>query len=459
VEAEAEAQVEAEVEAEAEAEEQAAEEGKSREAAPQEVSTLCGGPPGAASAASTTDTAAGFSGESMEPPLLLTDIDQLKSENNFLTEQLVEASMESAANFESFSNDRNALCQLAQDLRRRLHHEQAERARCSALLSAAQESLEKIAAENLQMAEGLMRYHSENPGLTSETSRSIDALWDVHRRETAQLRLAAEQRGQECEQLRLFVRQQTSQANSTILEITRRNVELEERLREARRLLEQHGLPGPVGADPPPAPEATPLLSGQLPLPRDAQGNGGGSRSHGGHAPSRTPPRLRRIASGPARLGASAAMHGTRAMAVAEPMAMAPAPNRYSAVEGSISEAAPCQGPRTPPNGRGHTARGLEDSKLGSALVSGTAPVGSQSPREANSQCGASAEGLQSRRGSPQASPLMGLDGRYMGRGVMPPAAHLRAGEQRRSDQLERSLDRLSAEMRRRHEEARFAAQ
>merc|ERR1719408_53349 len=56
-------------------------------------------------------------------------IDALKSENNRLTEQLVEQSLETAQHFESFSNDRNALLVFSQELRQQLQQEQIERGR------------------------------------------------------------------------------------------------------------------------------------------------------------------------------------------------------------------------------------------------------------------------------------------------------------------------------------------
>merc|ERR1712061_590881 len=101
--------------------------------------------------------------------------------------------------------------------------------------------------------------------------KTIDALWTVHRRETGRLRFEVQQRLQELEQMRRFVSQQATQANATILEMARRNLELEDRLREACRLLEEHGLrpPSPI---PSPSSGATAVatLPVEEPLPTAA---------------------------------------------------------------------------------------------------------------------------------------------------------------------------------------------
>lgn len=194
--------------------------------------------------------------ESMLPTQGEQCIDQLKNENNRLTEQLVEASLESAQNFESFSNDRNALWNFAQELRTRVQNEQSERQRCAALLESTQEALERLAAENLQMAEDLMRARSGERSATTTAAttpsvglpdKTIDALWTVHRREVGRLRQEVQERLQECDQMRRFVSQQASQANATILEMARRNLELEDRLRETCKSLEDHGISIPSG--------------------------------------------------------------------------------------------------------------------------------------------------------------------------------------------------------------------
>merc|ERR1719324_701060 len=136
------------------------------EAAPAREATITDEAQDAGAASSTGESLAGSglrrAGEPGAPGLdhgrlSPRSVDQLKSENNRLTEQLVEASLTSAQNFESFSNDRNALWRFAQDLRQRVQSEQLERARCEALLSSTREALEKLRAENLQMSEDLLR--------------------------------------------------------------------------------------------------------------------------------------------------------------------------------------------------------------------------------------------------------------------------------------------------------------
>jgi hypothetical protein len=176
-------------------------------------------------------------------------LEEVKNENNRLTEQLVEASLESAQNFESFSNDRNALWNLTQELRSRVQAEQTERQHCTAMLTSTQEALERLATENVQLAEELMRSRASEQHIKSGAAlpeKTVNALWTVHQREISRLRSEIQQRVQECEHLRQFVRQQATQANATILEMARRNLELEEKFSEACRALEEHGLTPPA---------------------------------------------------------------------------------------------------------------------------------------------------------------------------------------------------------------------
>mmetsp|Transcript_10089 Transcript_10089/g.19462 ORF Transcript_10089/g.19462 Transcript_10089/m.19462 type:complete len:602 (-) Transcript_10089:20-1825(-) len=166
-------------------------------------------------------------------PTWQTHVDRLREENNFLTEQLVEASMESAQNQECISKTRNALWRLAQDLRQRLHSGQAEQLSWSELLSSTQEALERLAADQLQQSHGSARCWLEKLASAGNLpGKESAALQKAHERETRKLR-------QECEQLRVHVRKSMEQANSTIMAMARRNLELEEELREAHSLLKE----------------------------------------------------------------------------------------------------------------------------------------------------------------------------------------------------------------------------
>merc|ERR1711970_1381081 len=124
------------------------------------------------------------------------------------------------------------------------------------------------------MAEDLMRSRSGEHGVaparpvstsfnaaTTMPDKTVDALWNVHRREVAKLRSDVQQRAQECEQMRGFVRNQATQANATILEMARRNLELEQKLSEACRHLEEHGLAAPTPPTPAGEPAAVPDLA------------------------------------------------------------------------------------------------------------------------------------------------------------------------------------------------------
>jgi len=166
-------------------------------------------------------------------PTSQTDVDQLRDENNFLTEQLVEASMESAQNQETISKTRNALWRLAQDLRQRLHGGQSEQMSWSKLLSSTQEALERLASEPMQQSDDAARCWLEKlASVGNMQGRESAALQLAHERETRKLR-------QQCEQLRAHVRKATEEANATILSMARRNLELEEELRQARSLLKE----------------------------------------------------------------------------------------------------------------------------------------------------------------------------------------------------------------------------
>lgn len=163
------------------------------------------------------------------------DVNLLKNENHRLTEQLVEASLESVQSFASFSNDRHALLQVAQDLKLRVQKEQAERLQ----LSTIHNSVEKLAEQNLLLAERLMHCQSRPPSPMPGGGGSIEALLAAQRREIGELRREVEEHTKEREQLQQFIKQQTAQANATIMELARRNLELEEGLRRARMPLDR----------------------------------------------------------------------------------------------------------------------------------------------------------------------------------------------------------------------------
>jgi len=187
------------------------------------------------------------------------DIAELKTENNRLTEQLVEASLESVQNFESFSQDRNLLLQFSQELRQEMQCEAQDRARCDALLTATEEELEQLAAENLHMAETIMQSRATECPASSLSQSSVDTLWTIHTREMRRLQQELDHRTQECEQLRWCMEQQTEQANTTILEMAKRNLDLEDQLKDAIRRLDLHGKSH--GGFPGHSPEAGPQFS------------------------------------------------------------------------------------------------------------------------------------------------------------------------------------------------------
>ena len=327
------------------------------------------------------------------------NIEQLKSENNFLTEQLVEASLESAANFESFSQDRDALWRFAQDLRRRWLQEQVERAKSDAMLSAAKDALGKLAAENLSLAAS----QRLEPALrqvragTTAAPPAPPALASHH--------ASVEQLEQECDRLRQFARQQTEQVNATIMELARRNLELESNLREAHRVLAQHGLED----------QLSPSRGPGEPHLHEVSAEGGSDASRSGQRPGLAnlpvskrvsgsgsgPSRLRRSASGPAKLGVD--VHGV------------PSPTAVF-----------FPGP-----------------------VAGGRVVGSPSSPRARSP-----------------SPNIGVDGRYTGRGWSPaqytsgpgPTAARGRGRGTGSAKLRRSLDLATSDMRRVQRESILAA-
>lgn len=427
-----------------------------------------------------------------------TDIEQLKNENNFLTEKLVEASMESAQNIESFSNNRNELLRIAQDLREKLQNEKAENARCSAMLTSAQETVEQLAAEKLHLAENLAYYHSDDSMPLQFPSKTMDAPRSVHRHESGKLHLAVEQQTEECKELRRLAVLQAAQANATILDMARRNLELEDGFYEACRILEQHGLQGPRLAQPP-------LSTLCMPRTHSNIGQEGiGPELLQPHAErSGLPFKSKRSSSAYGRLdgnsiatatlGSGVGIAGALSNGVAilpnhEASLLLGAPYRDNCATGVAAKpggfctppnkhcvpkpASIWHGMTTPSNpmsaSTDRRCHQFERDKDGENICTRTA----QSPHrmmdtpptmnyysvimDGNSFSGHNC--------SPR-SPFMGRDGRYTGRSVLPNRAAVVAKQngglnvRRRTKQLKHNLDLASAEMRRMQQEARAAAQ
>jgi hypothetical protein len=167
-------------------------------------------------------------------------------ENNRLTEEVVELSLINARNSEAFSNDRNALMCQMQDLRQQLRAEQAERVRCTSLLAATQEALQathamsSVRGVSSDSVDQIDRPHS---GVLLTSSRALhdleaeqgalaENLAGPHAEGANVLTGELSKRTMECEALQEVVAQQTLKANATILELAKRNLELERRLQE-----------------------------------------------------------------------------------------------------------------------------------------------------------------------------------------------------------------------------------
>eukprot|EP00929_Paragymnodinium_shiwhaense_P102352 TRINITY_DN65565_c0_g1_i1.p1 TRINITY_DN65565_c0_g1~~TRINITY_DN65565_c0_g1_i1.p1 ORF type:complete len:655 (+),score=168.76 TRINITY_DN65565_c0_g1_i1:124-2088(+) len=487
------------------------------------------------------------------------DISQLQSENNRLTEQLVEASLESALHFESFSNDRNALWRLAQELRQKVQSEQAERVKYATMLKTAQEAIDRLAEENLQLAEALVRQqtaansastvssslaaspagsappaacglaaaapHAAHAPLQAAASPAAPSLAASSPTAGAQpeaspisveaspsaghlavktgaaptpaaaalgndaqpcssdlqkYRSEAQALAKECGDLRQFIKQQSEQANATILELARRNLELEERVQVLSRRCPEAGrqehLPGPTSATLAEAasaaaasasgaasersasaslPPALPATSGLVTLPTL-------------HVPAVPPaPGAAPASTGSAlscddcssRQESEVELHSARCIAASvgtfsmggrPNLANAAWPQRYASNTASGSHLAASPPAYTPGSSRGAMDIDLASSRDSLHHVRTVAPRAS-SP------------------GSPCGSPFLGSDGRYTGRGVagMTAASSSSAGSREQShhrggkgrvETLQRSLDQLSVKMRRMQETALSAA-
>lgn len=398
--------------------------------------------------------------------------------------------MESAQHFESFSNDRNALCQLGLELRQRLQTEQAERARSAVLLTAAQEALEKLAAENAHMSEHLMWQHSTDAQSSSPKppGTAADVLWDAHQRESQRYRQLADERTQECERLRKFVREQTAQANSTIMDMARRNLELEDQLRSLHFTVPSRGRAHCRGSSTPTlctdtARQATHasgtsvprMVGGALASTAASRGKSvyvaplGSSASQGSLQRSRRASPVRRSPSnGPHRTASVPRTAERRRLPVglaasrdvdsslADPAVPStssragPSASASSAASStaSVTPLAPSvahrEGLRTPPSGLRSFARVYEDHGLRGNSV------GSTTLSAANTSVDAGCL-----RHSWPKSPHAGVARSAPAR----PRSNIRAPRGPRKSDLEQSLDVMSAELRRMQQESIAAAQ
>lgn len=163
-----------------------------------------------------------------------SDVHLLRSENHFLTEKLVEASLQSAQHFEALSSNRDELRRQVQDLRTQLDSEKAQRSRFEERLASAEEILGRLTEENMRLSGNAKAPEATSPASQPE-QMDRDSLWKVY----TSLREKAERLGQENEELRKLTEQRTSEANSTIMELAQRNLQLEGRLQAAQQQLEK----------------------------------------------------------------------------------------------------------------------------------------------------------------------------------------------------------------------------
>ncbi|CAE7516612.1 unnamed protein product [Symbiodinium microadriaticum] len=179
-----------------------------------------------------------------------SDVHLLRSENHFLTEKLVEASLQSAQHFEALSSNRDELRRQVQDLRTQLDSEKAQRSRFEERLASAEEILGRLTEENMRLSGNAKAPEATSPASQPE-QMDRDSLWKVY----TSLREKAERLGQENEELRKLTEQRRAwisydspgiqdttlifQANSTIMELAQRNLQLEGRLQAAQQQLEK----------------------------------------------------------------------------------------------------------------------------------------------------------------------------------------------------------------------------
>mmetsp|Transcript_67459 Transcript_67459/g.161847 ORF Transcript_67459/g.161847 Transcript_67459/m.161847 type:complete len:647 (-) Transcript_67459:65-2005(-) len=413
-----------------------------------------------------------------------SSLDQLKSENNRLTEQLVEVSLESAQNSQTFSNDRNALLRLTQDLRQRVQSEQAERARCTAMLSATQEALEKMAAENLRMAEDMMQSRTssivptalghniaEFAEATSSSTRTSDGGATALPEDASKLKEEVWRRTEEVTKLRQLIHEQTTKANATILDMARRNVELEKQLQKALHprpsVSSAHGQHAPLRSGrAASAPSGSPCASSRR---KDQVQPLSSSRRKASESNALRKPA--RSQSGPPPQTRERAPRLNGINSSASPMPAGPRRSQSAArlqhmqSPGRAREAPPPQ-PRTPSSGSallsGHTTPRCVSSSVWLPAYNAASPAPTRRQAEVTST---PISGLRGNRHShhssptPSSSPMIGSDGRYTGRGVA-----IRRGPRNQAPsaqpiaELERDLVHASSEMRRMQEKAVLAA-
>lgn len=174
-----------------------------------------------------------------------SDADLLRSENNLLTERLVEASMESAQHLEALSSSHDELRRTVHRLRSELEEETAKRSSCETQLKAAEQAIKDL-QENGSGAAG------------SETvfADGIDSVRELQRlRERAQCHAAEKQ------QLRELVEKRTLEANATIMELAQRNKDLEAQLQTLHGLLNVQRLQSSSGHQTPPLSASNPARS------------------------------------------------------------------------------------------------------------------------------------------------------------------------------------------------------
>mmetsp|Transcript_9321 Transcript_9321/g.16827 ORF Transcript_9321/g.16827 Transcript_9321/m.16827 type:complete len:583 (-) Transcript_9321:41-1789(-) len=394
-----------------------------------------------------------------------SSLDQLKSENNRLTEQLVEASLESVQKFESFSNDRNALLQLAQDLRHQVHSEQAERTKCAAILSATQDALEALAAENVRITEEVLRSRPQPSVDGVSASRSADLAPqlqaseetpclgsarhcpEVPDQDSGQLRQELMRKTEEAMKLRQLIHEQTSKANATILDMARRNVNLEKQLQEAMQGRSQaaHRAAGHDG---------TPLAPWQI---------------------SKAATQLRSmldpsVVSARSQGSARTFDQDRRSLALGAPRGLRRVHSTGSSARALLSERQPRLRSASTggPTLSGHTTPHRSPVWPPSAAQPGQAlqkQPSTASELQRDGSANATPASRQRSRSSPRLSPSpslggegrSALPGRYTGRRV-PPVSRTQAPARHPIFKLEQSLDQAAAEMRRMQQQALLAA-
>jgi len=200
-----------------------------------------------------------------------SDADLLRSENNLLTERLVEASMESAQHLEALSSGRDELRRTVHLLRSELEEEKAKRSSCEARLKAAEQEIKHL-QDNL------------NGATSAETAlgNCNDSVPELQR-----LKERVQRHADEKQQLRELVEKRTEEANATIMELAQRNKDLVAQLQRLHGLLDVQRLPSSSGH---------PVT---LPMPPSVACNPGGYSNVCQRARPASGERLQKVASTP----------------------------------------------------------------------------------------------------------------------------------------------------------------